>query len=68
MIESIKYIRQGEKSKTAYLILNGRIRVVIEYSNGKREVDCELGHGDAVGLVSSVANYYTECNDIWFNS
>ena len=68
MIDSIKYIRQGEKSKTAYLILNGRIRAVIKYSNGKCEVDSEVGCGDAVGLVGSVANYYTECNDIWFNS
>lgn len=68
VINSIKYIRQGEESKTAYLILNGRIRTITTHSNGKCQVEYEYGHGDTVGLVGSLANYYTECNDIWLNS
>lgn len=67
MIDSIKYIRQGEESKTAYLIINGRIRTVIKCSNGKYEVDHEYGHDDVVGLVGSLI-IITECNDIWLNS
>ncbi|ESO01829.1 hypothetical protein HELRODRAFT_161000 [Helobdella robusta] len=43
--------RQGEKSDCVYIILNGRIRSVIQLASGKKELVGEYGRGELVGLV-----------------
>lgn len=43
--------RQGEKSDCVYIILNGRLRSVIQLPTGKKELVGEYGRGELVGLV-----------------
>ncbi|XP_013915519.1 PREDICTED: neuropathy target esterase-like [Thamnophis sirtalis] len=45
--------RQGDKSDCTYIVLNGRLRSVIQKANGKKELVGEYGRGDLIGVVSS---------------
>ena len=44
---------QGEPSDCLYIVLNGRLRSVKEHQNGKKEMVCEFGRSECVGLVDS---------------
>ncbi|KAG8238711.1 hypothetical protein J437_LFUL015269 [Ladona fulva] len=44
--------RQGDESDCTYIVLSGRLRSVITYTNGKKEPVSEYGKGDLVGIVS----------------
>uniref|UniRef100_A0A8D2M658 Patatin like phospholipase domain containing 6 n=1 Tax=Zonotrichia albicollis TaxID=44394 RepID=A0A8D2M658_ZONAL len=44
--------RQGDKSDCTYIVLNGRLRSVIQKGSGKKELVGEYGRGDLVGVVS----------------
>lgn len=48
--------RQGDPSKSLYVLLSGRLRSVVTRANGKREFVGEYGKGDLVGLVELVTN------------
>ncbi|KAL7988374.1 hypothetical protein Chor_007293, partial [Crotalus horridus] len=43
--------RQGDKSDCTYIVLNGRLRSVIQKANGKKELVGEYGRGDLIGVV-----------------
>lgn len=44
--------RQGDKSDCTYIVLNGRLRSVIQKDSGKKELVGEYGRGDLIGVVS----------------
>lgn len=44
--------RQGDKSDCTYIVLNGRLRSVIQKGSGKKELVGEYGRGDLIGVVS----------------
>ena len=46
------YLRQGDESNIAYIILNGRLRSVVKNSDGKKKLVDEYGRGETVGVVS----------------
>ncbi|TFJ96918.1 N-acetylglutamate synthase, mitochondrial [Platysternon megacephalum] len=43
--------RQGDKSDCTYIVLNGRLRSVIQKGSGKKELVGEYGRGDLIGVV-----------------
>ncbi|KAK2579633.1 hypothetical protein KPH14_011561 [Odynerus spinipes] len=46
--------RQGDESDSTFIVLSGRLRSVITYTNGKKELVAEYGKGDLVGIVEMV--------------
>lgn len=48
----VLFLRQGEESKTVYIILNGRVRSVVKNADGKKQLADEYGRGETVGVVS----------------
>ncbi|XP_078538296.1 patatin-like phospholipase domain-containing protein 6 isoform X1 [Lissotriton helveticus] len=46
--------RQGDQSDCTYIVLNGRLRSVIQKSNGKKELIGEYGRGDLIGVVEAL--------------
>ncbi|XP_011502944.1 PREDICTED: neuropathy target esterase sws [Ceratosolen solmsi marchali] len=46
--------RQGDESDCTFIVLSGRLRSVITYENGKKELVAEYGKGDLVGIVEMV--------------
>ncbi|NWS78565.1 PLPL6 esterase, partial [Crotophaga sulcirostris] len=46
--------RQGDKSDCTYIVLNGRLRSVIQKGNGKKELIGEYGRGDLIGVVEAL--------------
>ncbi|EHB05245.1 Neuropathy target esterase [Heterocephalus glaber] len=44
--------RQGDRSDCTYIVLNGRLRSVIQRGSGKKELVGEYGRGDLIGVVS----------------
>ncbi|XP_065436679.1 patatin-like phospholipase domain-containing protein 6, partial [Chrysemys picta bellii] len=42
--------RQGDKSDCTYIMLNGRLRSVIQKGSGKKELVGEYGRGDLIGV------------------
>ncbi|XP_078242785.1 patatin-like phospholipase domain-containing protein 6 isoform X8 [Pogona vitticeps] len=48
--------RQGDKSDCTYIVLNGRLRSVIQKSNGKKELVGEYGRGDLIGVVEALTH------------
>ncbi|XP_058809810.1 neuropathy target esterase sws isoform X2 [Phymastichus coffea] len=46
--------RQGDDSDSTFIVLSGRLRSVITYENGKKELVAEYGKGDLVGIVEMV--------------
>ncbi|XP_076232249.1 patatin like phospholipase domain containing sws isoform X2 [Calliopsis andreniformis] len=46
--------RQGDESGSTFIVLSGRLRSVITYKNGKKELVAEYGKGDLVGIVEMV--------------
>ncbi|XP_069087756.1 patatin-like phospholipase domain-containing protein 6 isoform X1 [Pleurodeles waltl] len=46
--------RQGDHSDCTYIVLNGRLRSVIQKSNGKKELIGEYGRGDLIGVVEAL--------------
>ena len=50
--EDILFLRQGDESKTVYIILNGRVRSVVKNADGKKQLADEYGRGETVGVVS----------------
>ena len=44
-------IRQGDHSDCVYIILNGRLRSVVQHPGGKKELVGEYGRGELVGIV-----------------
>ncbi|OWK50135.1 Neuropathy target esterase [Lonchura striata] len=46
--------RQGDKSDCTYIVLNGRLRSVIQKGSGKKELVGEYGRGDLVGVVEAL--------------
>lgn len=45
--------RQGDRSDCTYIVLNGRLRSVIQRGSGKKELVGEYGRGDLIGVVST---------------
>lgn len=45
--------RQSDKSDCTYIVLNGRLRSVIQKDSGKKELVGEYGRGDLIGVVSA---------------
>lgn len=45
--------RQGDRSDCTYIVLNGRLRSVIQRGTGKKELVGEYGRGDLIGVVSA---------------
>lgn len=45
--------RQGDRSDCTYIVLNGRLRSVIQRGSGKKELVGEYGRGDLIGVVSA---------------
>ncbi|XP_030853338.1 patatin-like phospholipase domain-containing protein 7 [Strongylocentrotus purpuratus] len=43
--------RQGDQSQCTYIVLNGRLRSVVQLPSGKRELMGEFGRGEIVGIV-----------------
>ncbi|KAF4014662.1 hypothetical protein G4228_006582, partial [Cervus hanglu yarkandensis] len=43
--------RQGDRSDCTYIVLNGRLRSVIQRGSGKKELVGEYGRGDLIGVV-----------------
>lgn len=43
--------RQGDASDSTYIVLSGRLRSVVQRSDGKKELIGEYGRGDLVGIV-----------------
>ena len=50
--KGVLFLRQGEESKTVYIILNGRVRSVVKNADGKKQLADEYGRGETVGVVS----------------
>ncbi|NXA15884.1 PLPL6 esterase, partial [Sapayoa aenigma] len=48
--------RQGDKSDCTYIVLNGRLRSVIQKGSGKKELIGEYGRGDLVGVVEALTH------------
>ncbi|NXD74579.1 PLPL6 esterase, partial [Eolophus roseicapillus] len=46
--------RQGDKSDCTYLVLNGRLRSVIQKGSGKKELVGEYGRADLIGVVEAL--------------
>ncbi|XP_040846297.1 patatin-like phospholipase domain-containing protein 6 isoform X3 [Ochotona curzoniae] len=46
--------RQGDRSDCTYIVLNGRLRSVIQRGNGKKELVGEYGRGDLIGVVEAL--------------
>uniref|UniRef100_A0A5F8G725 lysophospholipase n=1 Tax=Monodelphis domestica TaxID=13616 RepID=A0A5F8G725_MONDO len=46
--------RQGDRSDSTYIVLNGRLRSVIQRVNGKKELVGEYGRGDLIGVVEAL--------------
>ncbi|KAJ8792993.1 hypothetical protein J1605_003961 [Eschrichtius robustus] len=46
--------RQGDRSDCTYIVLNGRLRSVIQRGNGKKELVGEYGRGDLIGVLLSM--------------
>lgn len=46
--------RQGDRSDCTYIVLNGRLRSVIQKTNGKKELAGEYGRGDLIGVVEAL--------------
>uniref|UniRef100_A0A670KHF8 lysophospholipase n=1 Tax=Podarcis muralis TaxID=64176 RepID=A0A670KHF8_PODMU len=46
--------RQGDRSDCTYIVLNGRLRSVIQKGNGKKELVGEYGRGDLIGVVEAL--------------
>ena len=46
--------RQGDRSDCTYIVLNGRLRSVIQRGSGKKELVGEYGRGDLIGVVSAL--------------
>ncbi|XP_048358181.1 patatin-like phospholipase domain-containing protein 6 isoform X4 [Sphaerodactylus townsendi] len=46
--------RQGDKSDCTYIVLNGRLRSVIQKGSGKKELVGEYGRGDLIGVVEAL--------------
>ncbi|XP_030053025.1 patatin-like phospholipase domain-containing protein 6 isoform X2 [Microcaecilia unicolor] len=46
--------RQSDQSDCTYIILNGRLRSVIQKSSGKKELVGEYGRGDLIGVVEAL--------------
>lgn len=46
--------RIGEKSDCTYIVLSGRLRSVIQLTNGKRQLVGEYGKGDLFGIVELI--------------
>ncbi|XP_044528907.1 patatin-like phospholipase domain-containing protein 6 isoform X2 [Gracilinanus agilis] len=46
--------RQGDRSDCTYIVLNGRLRSVIQRVNGKKELVGEYGRGDLIGVVEAL--------------
>lgn len=44
--------RQDEESDSTYIVLSGRLRSVITYPDGRKELVAEYGKGDLIGIVS----------------
>ncbi|XP_010080148.1 PREDICTED: patatin-like phospholipase domain-containing protein 7, partial [Pterocles gutturalis] len=42
--------RQGDKSDCTYIVLNGRLRSVIQMDDGKKHLTAEYGRGDLIGV------------------
>lgn len=47
--------RQGDRSDCTYIVLNGRLRSVIQRGSGKKELVGEYGRGDLIGVVRAAA-------------
>lgn len=45
--------RQNDKAEASYIILNGRLRSVVEHDN-KKYIDYEYGRGDIIGLPENI--------------
>ena len=43
--------RQGDPSDCVYIVLNGRLRSVVQLASGKKELVAEYGRGELVGIV-----------------
>ncbi|XP_066474639.1 patatin-like phospholipase domain-containing protein 6 isoform X1 [Tiliqua scincoides] len=46
--------RQSDKSDCTYIVLNGRLRSVIQKDSGKKELVGEYGRGDLIGVVEAL--------------
>uniref|UniRef100_A0A671PH88 lysophospholipase n=1 Tax=Sinocyclocheilus anshuiensis TaxID=1608454 RepID=A0A671PH88_9TELE len=46
--------RQDDQSDCTYIVLNGRLRSVIQKVNGKKELVGEYGRGDLIGVVEAL--------------
>uniref|UniRef100_A0A286Y533 lysophospholipase n=1 Tax=Cavia porcellus TaxID=10141 RepID=A0A286Y533_CAVPO len=46
--------RQGDRSDCTYIVLNGRLRSVIQRGSGKKELVGEYGRGDLIGVVEAL--------------
>ena len=46
--------RQSDKAEASYIILNGRLRSVIETNEHKKYIDVEYGRGDIIGLSENI--------------
>ncbi|XP_057187457.1 patatin-like phospholipase domain-containing protein 6 isoform X1 [Triplophysa rosa] len=46
--------RQDDQSDCTYIVLNGRLRSVIQKANGKKELVGEYGRGDLIGVVEAL--------------
>ncbi|XP_025047599.1 neuropathy target esterase isoform X2 [Alligator sinensis] len=46
--------RQSDKSDCTYIVLNGRLRSVIQKGTGKKELVGEYGRGDLIGVVEAL--------------
>ena len=42
---------QDDKSDCLYIVLNGRLRSVKELPNGRKEMVCEFGRSECVGMA-----------------
>ena len=42
---------QNDMADCLYIVLNGRLRSVKQYPNGRKEMVCEFGRSECVGLV-----------------
>ena len=58
---------QGEPSDCLYIVLNGRLRSVKEHQNGKKEMVCEFGRSECVGLVDSYTDQPRSTSALWSN-
>ena len=45
------YSRQGDTSQCTYIVLNGRLRSVVQLPSGKKELMGECGRGEIVGII-----------------